>query len=575
MRIVRSFGHLVVLILVGGPLLALAVSAIGDQGPDGDIRTSAVHFGLAAADPFLRESLRNSLALASATAALSLVLGVPLARIMSRWRFWGREPLALVALGPMAVPPLFAALGIRQALESLAGPGNGVPQSLRVALDTSGPWLAWLLSGAISGVPWVTLAVSDALSRIDPLSEDAARQLGVGKRRAWRALIWPLVRPAAAGAMAGVFVRTLGDPGAPLALGLRRTLAYQALESVSRSNTAPRAAWIGLAIVVLSLVGRLLSRWWGGPVGPHTSRPAIAERAPWWRSAGFLFVLSVWGLLAWLPVVMACVPDSLGMGPGPWEDPITSLQVASQNSGARQAILNSLGLGLTVGGVLLALTAWCGSGLAGRKPTHPLNLARRLSGVGSLALALGVALSPALLVSGSIEITKDYVYLRSSIRDLAELLDPMFSSLALVWAVSASWLPLALAWTSTPSPAIDRAETRRGRYEAALLAGVSESRARRLARTTGPTTLSWSGWFLVCVLSATAVAPALVLSPSPERRPLVPTALRLADAPDSGPRRAGLLIALGTLGNLAALTLAARARPRHLGTLAAQGFGPI
>ena len=62
---------------------------------------------------------------------------------------------------------------------------------------------------------------------------------------------------------------------------------------------------------------------------------------------------------------------------------------------------------------------------------------------------------------------------------------------------------------------------------------------------------------LTFALAATNLAPALVLAPTAESRPLVPGVLILADEPGDGLARAATLASLALVVNLAAFTLAA------------------
>ena len=103
-------------------------------------------------------------------------------------------------------------------------------------------------SGRRSPGAWrlVALVTSSAVERLERSWEDAARLTGVGSLRAWRALFWPLVRPSSARAAALVFVFALVEPGAPLVLGLRRTLAFQIVEAAGRPDPFPVRGGLGL-----------------------------------------------------------------------------------------------------------------------------------------------------------------------------------------------------------------------------------------------------------------------------------------------------------------------------------------
>jgi hypothetical protein len=100
--------------------------------------------------------------------------------------------------------------------------------------------------------------------------------------------------------------------------------------------------------------------------------------------------------------------------------------------------------------------------------------------------------------------------------------------------------------------------------EAAILLGASPRQSRRIASG------HWLGappaaLVLTFALAATNLAPALVLTPTAESRPLVPGTLNLADEPGDGIRRAAALAGLAVAVNLAAFTLAGASRSVRLG----------
>src|SRR4051794_35376233 len=121
MRLVRWLGRWAgtgLWVAVLAPALALVPAAVLDRGPGGTVRATLLPLALAAFDPFLWDCTRNSVAVAVVVAFGSLVLGTALARIIVRWRFWGRPALAALTLAPLVISPLFVAIGLRR----LAGP---------------------------------------------------------------------------------------------------------------------------------------------------------------------------------------------------------------------------------------------------------------------------------------------------------------------------------------------------------------------------------------------------------------------------------------------------------------------
>src|SRR4051812_5067300 len=101
MGVIRGMGGLiggVVLVVALVPVLALGPGGVVGRGAGGEVRGTWFHLGLTLSDPYVWESVRNSVAAAGVVAAGSLVLGVALARGTGRRRFWGRGLVAALGL---------------------------------------------------------------------------------------------------------------------------------------------------------------------------------------------------------------------------------------------------------------------------------------------------------------------------------------------------------------------------------------------------------------------------------------------------------------------------------------------
>ncbi len=186
-------------------LVALGPAAVLDRGPGGAVRPSLLPAALVVLDPFVWACAGNSVVVAAIVAAGSLILGLALARVVVGWRFWGRMPLASLAIAPLVVPPLFGALGLRAMLgAAIGGTGGGLSRWV--------PWMAWVWVGLAGGVPLVAMASATILARVEPGWGDAARLAGVGPLRVWRKFAWRVVRPDVARAAGTVFALTLVEP---------------------------------------------------------------------------------------------------------------------------------------------------------------------------------------------------------------------------------------------------------------------------------------------------------------------------------------------------------------------------
>ena len=180
--------------------------------------------------------MRNSLFVAFGATLASLLIGVGLAAMIARKRFWGRRiPLQIIAFGA-GVPPLFAGLGVRFGLDRRFG--------VSWSEDRAAVLIALISLYIIIGLYAVLSAAIAGFESVESNAIDAARLAGASRFSIARSLLWPVARPRAACACAGVFTLAMFDPCGPLMLGARRTLGFQLLDlagAAIRAHAPPRS----------------------------------------------------------------------------------------------------------------------------------------------------------------------------------------------------------------------------------------------------------------------------------------------------------------------------------------------
>lgn len=147
----------------------------------------------------LLQPLINSLMLAFSTAALSTLLGVPLAWFVARTNMPGRNLVRMLTLGAFVTPSFIGALG----WILLAAPNAGWLNAMyRTALGTDGALINIYSMGgaifvcAIYTVPYTFTIVASALDEMAVELEDAATTLGAGVLRTMMSVTIPMVMPA-------------------------------------------------------------------------------------------------------------------------------------------------------------------------------------------------------------------------------------------------------------------------------------------------------------------------------------------------------------------------------------------
>lgn len=227
---------------VGVPIVALLIRA-----PWSDLLD-----GLSASGAWT--ALRLSIVVSLAAAALSFVLGTPVAWVLARGAIPGRSVVRALVILPLVLPPVVGGVGLLAALGRSGVVGRW--------LHAIGIQLTFSVWGAIAAttfvaIPLVILATESGLRSLDPRFEGAAAALGASRWYVLRRVTIPLLRPQLAAGLVLAWARALGEFGATITFagnlaGRTQTLplaVYQARQ------TDPGAAILtSLILVVLSLL---------------------------------------------------------------------------------------------------------------------------------------------------------------------------------------------------------------------------------------------------------------------------------------------------------------------------------
>ena len=238
--------YLIVPGVVALAFLALPIIGLLLQAPWSDL------VPLLASDA-ARDALRLSLTTSLAATAIALLLGVPLAVLMSRTRaFAGSWVRALVTL-PLVLPPVVGGVALLAAFgrTGLAGGALYDATGIQVTFTTA----AVVLAQVFVSMPFLVITVDGALRAADRRLEQAAATLGAGRWTVFRRVTLPLIAPSIVAGAVLAWARALGEFGATLTFagsfpGVTRTLPlaiYSALD-VERAQ----ALALSLVLVIVS-----------------------------------------------------------------------------------------------------------------------------------------------------------------------------------------------------------------------------------------------------------------------------------------------------------------------------------
>lgn len=444
------------------------------------------------------DALLNTVWLAAGVTLGALSLGAPLGYAFARYRLPGW--LTGASLLPYAVPPYVTTI----AWIALANPSTGWLRALAPVDAYSLGGMVWVLSLHLA--PVVALGVRDAVGRLDPALEEAARLCGASPARVLRDVTLPMLAPAlvaSAGFVASAAIASFGVPyllsaAAAEPVPVLTTRIYQALD-LGFTAGRPIATTLALLLLLVGAALPLLSRALLAGRSYSTARPVSVPPAPapgWARAAVGAWVAVAVALPAGT-IVWTSLMRSTGGGFG-----VDNLTLATwEKLAADPRVLDALGRSAWLAGAAATVAVAVGGLLAYVAEREHTRTGRFLAALGRAGYAVpGTVLALGLLVAWSQEVrlvVLDRVTFALALADTAWIL-------GIAYVVKFLALPIdgARAAIRQVHPSLE---------EAARLSGASWARAIR--DVTLPLLLPALGtaWFLVFVPSFCEVTLSVLL----------------------------------------------------------------
>lgn len=280
-----------------------------------DGRWTGEFFALLFQSPLTLRAISNSLLIGLIVTALTTLLALPLAQVMTRYSFRGKPWLGPLLLVPMIMPPFVGAIGLRQ----IFGRYGSVNLLLGADVD-------WLAGGGFWGVvilqtlnlyPIMYLNVSAAMANVDPTLREAAQNLGASPWRVFRNVTLPLVAPGYFAGAIVVFIWAFTDLGTPLIFGFERVVSVQIFDRVTDVGFNPMgyvlvSVVLAVTVVLFVVSKRLLGSARYEMMGRGHTAGAAERQLTGWRAGltvtGLLAVIAV-ALLPHVSVVLQSVAD--------------------------------------------------------------------------------------------------------------------------------------------------------------------------------------------------------------------------------------------------------------------------
>lgn len=222
---------------------------------------------------YAQDALRLSLFTATLTTVLAIVLGTPVAYLLSRSSFPGKSLIdALIDL-PIVLPPTVAGVALLTAFgrRGLVGEPIEAWTGITFGFSTTAVVMAQLLVAA----PFFVRAARSGFDSVDLQFERVAYTLGASRSRAFFRIVVPQAMPSLITGVVLCWARALGELGATLLFagnfqGRTQTMPLAIVQALETSSLGlPGAVALSLILLVVALVLltglRLLTPRWGRP----------------------------------------------------------------------------------------------------------------------------------------------------------------------------------------------------------------------------------------------------------------------------------------------------------------------
>lgn len=276
-------------LVVAAPILAVVWLALSPVPADPQVDGVLAHlFGTV-----LPRYALTTAQLAAMVLAIVLWIGVSTGWLVAAYEFPGRRALAWMLVLPLSTPAFVMAYAYTDFLASY-GPLQRAFRAL-TGWEVGEYWFpdiySWPAAGLFLGLalyPYVYLLARAAFADRSASLAEAARSLGLSRRRVWWRITWPVARPAVVAGCALALMETLADFGTVAYFSVDSFTAgiYRAWQAMGDRTGAARLAVMLLVLVVALL---LLERGQRGRMQFHvrSSRPAartVLRGAAAWRA---------------------------------------------------------------------------------------------------------------------------------------------------------------------------------------------------------------------------------------------------------------------------------------------------
>lgn len=205
-----------------------------------------------------------SLQVAALSTSIVFVIGITLARYMTKRHFFGKHVLESFFLLPLVLPPTVVGFGLLLLFGKNGFLGKLLDQwfGITVVFTLTGA----VIASIVVSFPLMYQSAVAAFTNVDRRLEDAARTMGASEWRLFWTVVFPLAWPGLLAGFVLSFARGLGEFGATLMLagylpGRTDTIPVAIYFAVESGQMEKAMFWV-IIIVALGMSTTLWLNWW-------------------------------------------------------------------------------------------------------------------------------------------------------------------------------------------------------------------------------------------------------------------------------------------------------------------------
>ena len=257
---VTILGYFIVFALLVFPLFNILKSSFIDNETN---QFTLLNYETILGTAYYRRAITNSLLVSFGGTFGALLLGVPLAYLVTRYKIWGTPFISSLAVLAMVSPPF---VGAYSWIIMLGRSGTVREYLSMIGIDFPtiyGP-LGIILVFSLQFYPFVFILTSSGLSTVNRSLEEAAKNLGSNSMQKFFKVTLPLVIPSMSAGALIVFMLCISRFGTPMLIGGRfkvlAVMAYDFYTSEVGENLG-MASTMSVFLIIISCAVLFLQRY--------------------------------------------------------------------------------------------------------------------------------------------------------------------------------------------------------------------------------------------------------------------------------------------------------------------------